>query len=186
MHSPTMPRCGATTLAGVHCKNNASDSATTCRVHAPTAKRGVLYVLSNPSLDVLKIGWTSGSVQKRAATLDSTGVPTPFVVEHESAAVDDAPAAERRVFDALADRRVNARREFFRVTVAEATSAVDTATGPVRAAATLSASLPPTVVVEVPCGDGVVGLDLDKLVVRFARGAVISEGCVYVRHQATA
>jgi hypothetical protein len=118
--------------------------------------------------------------------LDSTGVPTPFVVEHESAAVDDAPAAERSVFDALAGRRVSARREFFRVTVAEATSAVDTATGSRRAAATLAASLPLTIVVGLPCGDGVVDPDLDKLVVRFARGAVISDDRVYLRHQATA
>lgn len=79
--------------------------------------RGFLYVLSNPSMPgILKIGITSGMVEKRAAELSQpTSVPEPFRVECYFPIYEDLRAAESRVHKELDVFRTNSSREFFRM-----------------------------------------------------------------------
>ena len=78
---------------------------------------GVLYVLRCAAMaeEVYKVGWTSGTAEKRARELSSaTGVPSSFIV----VAYWEHPKPERLetgVHAMLAPYRVNSRREFFRV-----------------------------------------------------------------------
>ncbi len=78
-------------------------------------KNGILYVLRCPSMkeEIYKVGWTSGTAQKRAKQLSNdTGVPELFVVvdswEHK-----DAAALEKSVHAMLEPYRISDRREFF-------------------------------------------------------------------------
>lgn len=89
---------------------------------------GWVYVLSNKSMPgMLKIGLTTREPDQRARELSgSTGVPTPFVIEH-SRYVSDCKAVEREIHQRLDRYRVGKNREFFQMTVADATRAVDSA-----------------------------------------------------------
>lgn len=75
-----------------------------------------IYVLSNPSMPgLVKIG-RSAFVEGRVSALSgATGVPLPFVVEYEQFVGDDDSVVELAAHRALAEFRVNASREFFRV-----------------------------------------------------------------------
>jgi hypothetical protein len=88
--------------------------------------KGYIYILSNVSYprDFLKIGLTEKTPDERAKQLQSTGVPTPFVVEY-SIRVFDCQEAEKRVHWKLDDCRVNNRREFFKVSLDEAIEVVE-------------------------------------------------------------
>ncbi len=80
-------------------------------------EHGIVYILTNPSFreDIVKIGITSGTVEKRMKELHTTGVPTPFewyaiyqTPEHEK--------VEQFVHDSLSlllNNRINPKREFF-------------------------------------------------------------------------
>jgi hypothetical protein len=84
--------------------------------------RGQVYVLVNSSFPhLVKIGFSSDP-SSRAASLHTTGVPTPFVVAY---AVDviDAPRVERLVHERLRRHRPHGTREFFEVS---AKVAIDT------------------------------------------------------------
>lgn len=85
---------------------------------------GFVYVLSNPSMaGVLKIGFTTGTPEERALELSAaTGVPTKFKVEWAQAVTCDPKIVEQRVHAQL--RRKKAGKEFFKVTVEEAQSAI--------------------------------------------------------------
>ncbi|MGW9210656.1 GIY-YIG nuclease family protein [Embleya sp. NPDC055664] len=85
------------------------------------ATRGVIYILSNPSIpSVLKIGQTTRNAVARARELSRpTGVPTDFEVVYE-VIVSDISKAEARIHFLLDDTRVNRKREFFRVDPARA------------------------------------------------------------------
>ena len=76
---------------------------------------GVVYVLTNPAMPgFVKIGQTTQSIEKRMRSLGGTNLPLPF----ECAAAwefKDAPAVERALHDAFADRRADRLREFFTV-----------------------------------------------------------------------
>ena len=135
-----MPLCSATTRSGGPCRNNATADMSTCHVHSPP-RPGRLYVLSNTQLSGVKIGMTTGRAADRARALSGTGVPIPFVVEHETEPFDGCAAAEKHVFMNLATHRVAANREFFDVTVETATAAVKSAV--VAAAAAPALPLPP-------------------------------------------
>ncbi len=91
---------------------------------------GYIYVLSNPEMPgLLKIGQTTRPVADRVAELNSaTGVPCPFFVEalFESA---DPPSHEAEIHEILSASRLS-NREFFRVSVPDATRAARTVTGP--------------------------------------------------------
>lgn len=88
---------------------------------SPKSRRGVIYILFNPAYpDALKIGRTYGDAVARARDLSSpTGVPQPFEVLYD-AVVSDAVAAEREIHDILVDKRVNPKREFFRIKMRDA------------------------------------------------------------------
>ncbi len=92
--------------------------------------RGWVYVLTNPSMPgLVKVGMTRGTPEARARELSrSTGVPRSFAVV-ASARVRDPEAVEAAVHAALAGRRVNSRREFFRVGKREAARALRRASG---------------------------------------------------------
>ena len=87
---------------------------------------GYVYILSNPAHPgLLKIGFTTHSVESRAAELSSsTAVVAPFVVEywHLSAAADDV---ERRVHERFKGQRENKKREFFRVVLDDAIDEIE-------------------------------------------------------------
>ena len=77
---------------------------------------GYVYIFSNSAYPgLLKIGYTTHTVESRAAELSaSTGVLAPFVVEywHLSAEADDV---ERLVHEHFKAQRESPKREFFRV-----------------------------------------------------------------------
>ena len=76
---------------------------------------GIVYVLTNPAMpDLVKIGHTSQSIEKRMRDLDDTGVPVPFecVAAWE---FENAAKIEKTLHRAFADRRVRKTREFFEV-----------------------------------------------------------------------
>jgi hypothetical protein len=80
---------------------------------------GFIYILSNPAMPgLLKIGSTSGPVEKRVSQLNSaTGVPEPFRPEFIIPVYEGLKAAERKAHAALNIYRQHNRREFFKVPV---------------------------------------------------------------------
>lgn len=92
----------------------------------PNITKGYVYVLSNPSMpDLVKIGRSIHGGRGRADDLyrNDTGVPTPFELEFEIL-VSNAPLLEEMTHQALAEYRVNARREFFRIDWYEAMTTI--------------------------------------------------------------
>lgn len=88
--------------------------------------QGYVYVLSNPAMPgIVKIGYSAHGGQGRADALykNDTGVPMPFVLEFEVMS-HDAPALEKEAHAHFAGRRINERREFFKVDAWEATAEV--------------------------------------------------------------
>lgn len=86
-----------------------------------------IYVLHNDAFpDLKKIGKTIRNPEERAAELSqASGVPHPFRVAF-AVAVTDCTEAERRVHVALAAKRANNDREFFRITLDEVAQAIKT------------------------------------------------------------
>jgi hypothetical protein len=85
---------------------------------------GFVYILLNPSFpDQVKIGLTEGKSELRARVLQSTGVPTPFIVLYDEL-VNDCQAVEWCLHEQFADYRVAKDREFFRVPPKEAIRAL--------------------------------------------------------------
>lgn len=76
----------------------------------------IVYVLTNEAMPwYVKIGRTSGSLEKRIKELSaSTSVPLPFTCFY-ACTVKDSGFAERQLHDAFGDIRVNPRREFFQI-----------------------------------------------------------------------
>lgn len=82
-------------------------------------EQGIVYILTNPSFreDIVKIGITSGTVEKRMKELHTTGVPTSF----EWYAIYQTPEyekVEQFVHDSLSlllNNRINPKREFFNI-----------------------------------------------------------------------
>ncbi len=86
---------------------------------------GYIYILSNAAMGgLLKIGFTSGSVETRARELSAaTGVPGDFVVEYFHM-TDDVEQVERLAHADLAEFRHNTRREFFSVPIIQALNVI--------------------------------------------------------------
>lgn len=85
---------------------------------------GFVYILLNPSFpDQVKIGLTKDKTEIRAKQLQSTGVPTPFIVVYDEL-VDDCATVEKRLHDQFSGYRVSTNREFFRIPVKEAVQAL--------------------------------------------------------------
>ena len=75
---------------------------------------GFLYALSNPSMPgLLKIGKTTNSPEQRMSELQSTGVPTAFVLEF-ALKVENCDTAESKAHRVLRSCREAGNREFFR------------------------------------------------------------------------
>ena len=78
---------------------------------------GYIYVFSNPAIPkLLKIGFTSDSPEARLRQLNTTGVPSPFVLEL-CLLVHNPEQIEKLVHERLSDYRHAPNREFFEVSV---------------------------------------------------------------------
>ena len=88
---------------------------------------GYVYILTNPSFkdDIVKIGLTSGTVEKRMKELQTTGVPTPFE-KYASIKTSKFREVERFMHHSLSllseGSRVNENREFFHISPEKALS----------------------------------------------------------------
>ncbi len=81
---------------------------------------GYVYVLINHSFpNLLKIGKTTHDPLDRATQLDTTGVPTPFVVVF-ARKFSDCDSAERAVHEFFKDYRSRRNREFFEINAPQA------------------------------------------------------------------
>ena len=77
-------------------------------------KKGNIYVLTNPAMpDLVKIGKT-GNITQRISTLYSTGVPLPFKCIYAKE-VEDMDYVEEKLHAAFGSRRINEKREFFKI-----------------------------------------------------------------------
>lgn len=75
----------------------------------------IVYILTNEAMpDFVKIGFTTGTVEKRIQELDRTGVPLPFEVYY-AANVADARKEEEWLHSIFDDRRARKTREFFKI-----------------------------------------------------------------------
>ena len=72
---------------------------------------------------LVKIGRTTGSVEKRAKDLSSTGVPFPFEVAFKMK-VSDCVAAEKWLHKEFGHKRVNRGKEFFRIPAEDVVNAL--------------------------------------------------------------
>jgi hypothetical protein len=76
---------------------------------------GFVYVLSNPAMPgLVKVGRTDRLPTQRAIELQTTGVPSPFVIEF-AMWFPDPSRVEIIAHHELDDYRVSESREFFRV-----------------------------------------------------------------------
>ena len=89
------------------------------------AIRGWVYVLSNRAMPyVLKIGFSTKDPSLRIQELNTTGLPHPFVVEYD-VLVMGPREVEQAVHAEL--KRHHEAKEFFRISVAAAISAIRSA-----------------------------------------------------------
>lgn len=78
-------------------------------------KEQYVYVMSNPSFpNRLKIGWTKKHPNIRAKELNTTGLPTPFVVEFVITTYE-GPKVETLIHNHIKKYRVTQNREFFQI-----------------------------------------------------------------------
>lgn len=95
--------------------------------------KGHVYILRNPAFPTLvKVGKTTRDPAARARRLSSrTGVPAPYEVAW-TAEVSDCGEVERLIHKRLAYARSRSDREFFAVSVAEATAVASSIAEPFR------------------------------------------------------
>jgi hypothetical protein len=85
---------------------------------------GYVYILQNASMpNLVKIGRTRRTPKSRAQELRSTGVPDEFTVIYYER-VSDHEKVEKRLSERLRPYRYRNDREFFRMEVADAISAL--------------------------------------------------------------
>lgn len=81
---------------------------------------GYVYFLSNPSMpDLLKIGHTTDTPENRIRQLNTTGIPSSFVLE-ACFLVSNPHELEKSMHTALAMFRPAQNREFFKLSLAQA------------------------------------------------------------------
>ncbi len=84
----------------------------------------IVYILINEAMPgYVKIGLTSGSLEERIRSLDTTGVPLPFECFY-AARVNDCRMVEKLLHDTFLDYRVRSNREFFEVSPERVVSAI--------------------------------------------------------------
>jgi hypothetical protein len=83
---------------------------------------GFIYIFSHHAMPgLLKIGFTVGPVEKRAAEIASaTDVPGPFKIEKKFVVYVSPRAVEKKVHRVLGPYRAIENREFFRLSVQDA------------------------------------------------------------------
>jgi hypothetical protein len=82
--------------------------------------QGFVYILLNPSFpDQIKIGRTEKGAELRAKQLQTTGVPTPFILIYDEL-VSECEMVEHILHVRFAAYRTSADREFFRIPIREA------------------------------------------------------------------
>lgn len=84
-----------------------------------------IYILTNPAMpDLVKIGMTSGELKTRIEDLSrATWVPLPFEVFY-AAEVTDMRLCEDLIHQIFIDKRINPKREFFKVSPEQVVSAI--------------------------------------------------------------
>ncbi len=90
--------------------------------HATKDQMSIVYVLSNPAFDILKIGKTT-NLDERLRTLNNTSVPFPFRVEFAIEVNNDADL-EGSIHKIFSDHRVNPKREFFDIGLSQVIAAM--------------------------------------------------------------
>ena len=92
-----------------------------------SANLGWVYVMSSPSINPIKIGYSSKdpSVDRVQELSASTGVPEPFKVLYKALVVN-AEGAEAKVHKALGALRTSDNREFFDVGLEQAVRCIRT------------------------------------------------------------
>lgn len=74
----------------------------------------IVYVLTNEAMEgLVKIGFTTTSVEQRIKELDQTGVPLPFQCFY-AAEVANCKTVEKHLHIIFSDKRIRPNREFFR------------------------------------------------------------------------
>ncbi len=82
--------------------------------------RGHVYFLENPVMPgLIKIGFTTTSLEQRLSELNTTGVPEDFIVG-ASFYVCDAETCEKALHALFSQHRIRDQREFFRLSLKEA------------------------------------------------------------------
>ena len=90
---------------------------------------GIVYVLTNEAMPgLVKIGKTSGALEKRMRELYKTGVPIPFSCFY-AVKVDDADFVEKKIHQAFDDMRLNESREFFTIAPEKIKAALEITNG---------------------------------------------------------
>ena len=90
---------------------------------------GIVYVLTNEAMPgLVKIGKTSGALEKRMRELYKTGVPIPFTCFY-TVKVDDADFVEKKIHQAFDDMRLNESREFFTIAPEKIKAALEITNG---------------------------------------------------------
>ena len=75
----------------------------------------IIYILTNEAMEgLVKIGYTTTSVEQRIKELDNSSLPLPFQCFY-AGEVTDCAYVEAHLHKAFADKRVRSKREFFRV-----------------------------------------------------------------------
>jgi len=97
----------------IYIKQRQSDSRNSSRKNI-----GFVYIISNPSFrrNIYKIGMTERTVLERIKELFTTGVPTPFEIEHKIPHFDP-DALETHLHNRFKKYRIHKRREFFKVSL---------------------------------------------------------------------
>lgn len=84
----------------------------------------IVYVLTNEAMaGLVKIGFTTASVEQRIKELDTTGVPLPFQCFY-AAEVADCRRVEKLLHTIFSDKRVRENREFFRADANQVRAAI--------------------------------------------------------------
>lgn len=94
-----------------------------------TDQPGFVYILTNPSLESIKIGWSIYSPEKRARELSTTGIPLPYKVCY-GLLCHEAEAVEKSVHKLLNNHRVTKNREFFCTNIEDAIKTIELEAGP--------------------------------------------------------
>lgn len=85
----------------------------------------IIYILTNDSMPgLIKIGYTTTSINQRIRELDTTPVPLPFQC-YFAARVENGIMVERKLHTAFGDFRLRSNREFFRLDPHRAKAAIE-------------------------------------------------------------